>query len=89
MEQPLPGIIIFYYEIYHSLCVSGTGDAFFFFWPKHPVVKQESPAPNESPSSNVCGIGWSIVSGKNIVQMPASIATEANIAVGILISNVS
>lgn len=54
-----------------------------------PDEKQVLPAPNVSPSSRLCGIGWSIVSGRNITQKPDASATTPNITAGTFGSKLS
>lgn len=54
-----------------------------------PAEKHVLPTPNVSPSSKLCGIGWSIVSGKNITQKPEASATIPNITAGTFGSKLS
>ncbi|CAH2002279.1 unnamed protein product [Acanthoscelides obtectus] len=49
----------------------------------HIAVKQVSPAPNFSPSSIVCGIALSKVSGRKVTKNPEIRAITANIIAGI------
>ena len=67
--------------------MSSTGVSFclgcsFFFRPKHPVVKHESPFPNSSPSSIVCGIVVLSVSGSRVLNIPDIRVTRANVIAG-------
>lgn len=60
-----------------------------FLEPKQPVVKQVSPSPNCSPSSNDWGICWLRVSGRIVVRRPDMRAITANSTTGTRGSNES